>query len=101
MASPSFFIKSLIRVANAQGRGVLEAIVTGQFDVLKNTGGKQLTGATAGGKSFTYQIPQGLEVNELMAKAEEALEFFDSCDAEQIANYLKRRPDSRTVARFC
>lgn len=100
MAAPTPFIRSLIRVANAQGREVLESIITGQFTVLKDSGGKQLTGVTAGGKSFTYTVPPSLSIEQLMGAMEEALEFFDSMTAEQVANYLKRRHESRTLATF-
>jgi hypothetical protein len=100
MGAPSFFVKALIRVANTQGPEVLEAIITGQFSIIQSTGGKQLTGVSAGGKNFSYQVPPGLEIDKLMGYCEEALSIFTACDAEQIAAYLKRRPESRSVARF-
>ena len=99
MAAPDYFIKSLIRVARAQGRGVLLAIVTSQFQIVKDSGGKTLTGATANGKSFSYTIPSGLALDSLMAKAEEALEWFDGSTTAQVDAMLATRPTSVTVGR--
>ena len=100
MGAPTPFIRSLVRVANAQGRDVLEAIITGQFATVKANGGKQLVGVSAGGKSFNYQVPSGLAVQDLMGLCEEALEIFDALDCDQIANYLKRAPRHTAVAKF-
>jgi hypothetical protein len=94
-----FFIRSLLRVAQTQGREVLEAIVTSQFEIVAS-GGKQLVSGTANGKSFSYNVPAALQLDGLMAKAEEALELFDGSTTAQITALLSTRTVSRTVGRF-
>ena len=98
MAAPDFFIRSLLRVAKEQGREVLLAIVTSQFQQITTSGGKQLTGASANGKSFSYTVPSGLDVAALMAKAEEALTLFDSMSEDELTEMLTARPVSTTTA---
>lgn len=100
MPSPDYFIRALLRIGSLQGRGVLEAVVTGQFKVISDNGGKQLVATAAGGKSFSFQIPHGLAVDQLMAKAEEALSTFDSLDADELDAYLTTRPLRKTVSVF-
>jgi hypothetical protein len=98
--SPAFFTRSLIRVASLQGRAVLEAIITGQFSVITSNGGKQLVGVAAGGKSFSYQVPMGLALDQLMAKAEEALASFDAMDSDEVSALLTTIPLRKTVSGF-
>lgn len=100
MAAPDFFIKALIRIAKLQGRGVLEAVVTGQFRVISEGGSKILTSAAMGGKSYSFQIPPSLTTDIIMSKAEEALELFDSTPTDQLDNWLSARPITTTKAVF-
>jgi hypothetical protein len=100
MASPDFFLRSLLRVASLQGRGVLEAIVTSQFSAVSTNGGKQLTGATANGKSFSYTVPAGLSLLEVMARMEEALEWIDSHTSDELTAILSTKAATYTTARF-
>jgi len=97
---PSFFVKSLLRIALLQGRGVLLAIITGQFTIIAQDGGKQLTGSSGGGKSFQFQVPSKLTTDELMASAEEALEYFDGNTTAAIETMLSTAPQTRAVATF-
>jgi hypothetical protein len=98
--SPAFFTRSLIRVASLQGRAVLEAIITGQFSVITKNGGKQLIGVAAGGKSFSYMVPIGLSLKDLMGLAEEALAEFDSMDSDEVDALLSTKPLRKTVSGF-
>ncbi len=100
MASPDFFLRSLLRVASLQGRGVLEAIITGQFEVVSTNGGKQLTGATANGKSFSYAVPTKLGVDGAMEYSEEALEWLDSHTNAELTAILSNKAATYTTARF-
>lgn len=98
--TPDFFTKSLIRLANLQGRSVLEAVVTGQFETFK--GGKIMISAGVGGKSFSYQVPPGMSTVEIMQEAEKALEFWDYAAANNIDinQWLSQRPIDRICGRF-
>lgn len=73
----SFFIRSLLRIACLQGRGVLEVVVTGQFKAVQE-GGLQMISSTTAGQSFSFGVDPKLSTSEIMAAAEEALETFDS-----------------------
>jgi hypothetical protein len=100
MAAPDFLIKSLLRIAMAQGREVLENIVTGQFTLVSEKGGRQMTSLSANGKSFSFQVDPKLSTSALLACVEEALEFFDGSTLEEVQRYLSTRPLRRTKARF-
>lgn len=100
MAAPDFFIKSLLRIAVLQGRAVLENIVTGQFTILSERGGRMLTSLGANGKSFSFQVDPKLSTSEVMATAEEALEYFDGSTLQEVQEYLNTKPVKRTRARF-
>jgi hypothetical protein len=100
MASPDFLIKSLLRIAMTQGREVLENIVTGQFTLISEKGGRQMTSLSANGKSFSFQVDPKLSTSELLARVEEALEFFDGSTLDQVQTYLTTKPLRRTRARF-
>jgi hypothetical protein len=100
MASPDFFIKSLLRIAMTQGREVLENIVTGQFTLISEKGGRQMTSLSANGKSFSFQVDPKLSTSELLSRVEEALEFFDGSTLDQVQTYLSTKPLRRTRARF-
>jgi hypothetical protein len=100
MAGPDFFTKSLLRIAMAQGREVLENIVTGQFTLISEKGGRQMTSLSANGKSFSFQVDPKLSTSELLARVEEALEFFDGMTLEQVQRYLSMRPITKIKARF-
>jgi hypothetical protein len=99
MASP-YFIKALIRIAKLQGRDVLEAVITGQFKVISEGGGKILVGTTISNKSYSFQVPASLPTDEIMAIAEQALEEFDSRTVEEIDALLSSRPSNRNKACF-
>jgi hypothetical protein len=100
MAAPDFFIKSLLRIAMTQGREVLENIVTGQFSMLTEKGGKMMTSLSANGKSFSFQVDPKLSTSQIMATAEEALEFFDGSTLQDVQDYLNTKPVRTTKARF-
>jgi hypothetical protein len=100
MAAPDFFIKSLLRIAMTQGREVLENIVTGQFSMLSEKGGKMMTSLSANGKSFSFQVDPKLSTSQIMATAEEALEFFDGSSLQDVQDYLNTKPVRTTKARF-
>jgi len=100
MASPDFLIKSLLRIAMTQGREVLENIVTGQFTLISEKGGRQMTSLSANGKSFSFQVDPKLSTSELLSRVEEALEFFDGSTLDQVQTYLSTKPLRRTRARF-
>lgn len=100
MPSPSFFVRSLVRIASLQGRGVLESVVSGQFTSIATTGGKQMIATSGGGKSYSFQVPLSLSTDSLMASAEEALETFDSLDSAEVAVLLATRPLRKTVSGF-
>lgn len=100
MASPDFLIKSLLRIAMTQGREVLENIVTGQFTLISEKGGRQMTSLSANGKSFSFQVDPKLSTSELLSRVEEALEFFDGSTLDQVQTYLTTKPLRRTRARF-
>jgi hypothetical protein len=100
MAAPKPFIRSLIAYAVENGRSSLAAIRSSQFSVITTTGGKQLTGVAAGGKSFTYTIPQGLSVLELIEAAQVALEYYDTLTEAQRTTLTTRAPITRTVISF-
>jgi len=99
-STPDFFTKSLIRVASLQGRSVLEAIVTGQFQTFK--GGKIMISGGAAGNSFSYQVPPNMSTTEIMEQAEKALEYFDWATANSIdlTQWLAQRPVDRACGRF-
>jgi len=97
---PDFLIKSFLRIAMSQGRDVLESIVTGQFTTLSEKGGKMMTSLSANGKAFTFQVDPKLSTSELMATAEQALEFFDGSTLQEVQDYLNTKPLRRTKARF-
>lgn len=100
MAAPDFFIKSLLRIAMAQGREVLENIVTGQFTLITEKGGRQMTSLSANGKSFSFQVDPKLSTSELLARVEEALETFDGSTLDEVQRYLSTRPVRSSKARF-
>lgn len=100
MASPDFFTKSMLRIAVTQGREVLENIVTGQFTLISEKGGRQMTSLSANGKSFSFQVDPKLSTSELLARVEEALEYFDGSTLDQVRAYLSTKPLKRTRARF-
>ena len=90
----------MLRIAMTQGREVLENIVTGQFTLISEKGGRQMTSLSANGKSFSFQVDPRLSTSELLARVEEALEFFDGSTLDQVQNYLSTKPLRRTRARF-
>lgn len=100
MASPDFFVKSLLRIALSQGRDVLEAIVTGQFTVIQERGGKMITSLSANGKSFSFQVDPKLSTSDIMGTVEQALEYFDGSTQEEIQEYLSTKPIRKTRIRF-
>ena len=100
MAAPDFFIKSLLRIALSQGRDVLEAIVTGQFSVIQERGGKMITSLSANGKSFSFQVDPKLSTADLMGTVEQALEYFDGSTQEVVQEYLSTKPIRKTRIRF-
>jgi hypothetical protein len=87
-----FFTRSLVRIASLQGREVLEAVVTGQFEVVSANGGRVMTSASGTDKSFTFQVPSALTTDKIMAAAEYALTFFDSHTETEISYFLTARP---------
>ncbi len=100
MSGPDYFVKSLIRNASILGRDVLEQIVLGEFKVVSKNSGKTLTGSSIGGKSFSFQVPASLSTDQILAKAEEALEWFDGSTKEQIKRMLSTRPITVVRGRF-
>lgn len=100
MAAPDFFIKSLLRIALSQGRDVLEAIVTGQFTMIQERGGKMITSLSANGKSFSFQVDPKLSTSDIMGTVEQALEYFDGSTQEEIQEYLSTKPIRKTRIRF-
>lgn len=100
MAAPDFFVKSLLRIALSQGRDVLEAIVTGQFTVIQERGGKMITSLSANGKSFSFQVDPKLSTSDIMGTVEQALEYFDGSTQEEIQEYLSTKPIRKTRIRF-
>ena len=100
MAAPSFFTKSLLRIAKLQGRSALESLVTGQFTTLSAQGGKQITTASENGKSFSFQVDSGMGVSQLMSYAEEALEYWDGSTPEQVETLLGSKPVHVTRGTF-
>jgi hypothetical protein len=100
MAAPSFFIRSLIRIARIQGRDALEDVLTGQFAIIEDRGGRIMTGVSANGKSFSYQVPSKMGTDDLMASFEEALSTFDGSTLEEIEAMLSTRPIRTHRARF-
>jgi len=100
MAAPDFFVKSLLRIALSQGRDVLEAVVTGQFNVIQERGGKMITSLSANGKSFSFQVDPKLSTADLMGTVEQALEYFDGSTQEEIQEYLSTKPIRKTRIRF-
>lgn len=84
MAAPSFFVRSLLRVAKLQGRAVLEAIVTGQFVYIQN-GGRRMIRTKVEGKEFDYNFPPNLQLDAVMGYVEAALEQWDGMAAEDTA----------------
>lgn len=97
---PSPFIRSLVAYAQENGRAALAAIRSSQFEVIATTGGKQLTGSAAGGKSFTYTVPQGLTILELISFAQVALEYYDTLSDDQRNTLTTRAPITSAVLRF-
>ena len=93
-------------------RFVLESIVTGQFQIISKGGAKILTGSAIGGSSFTFQVPPDMTTTEIMSRAEEAIELFDSVIAQASAQtppidpkillnrWLSSRPLTRVAGRF-
>lgn len=100
MAALSLFQRSLVRIASLRGRCVLENIITGQFQIVTEGGGK-LVNTSVGGKSFTFQVSKAMEVEQLMAHAEQALSYFDAYSESQIETLLATPAQDRVVARFC
>ena len=100
MAAPDFFVKSLLRIALSQGRDVLEAIVTGQFTVIQERGGKMITSLSANGKSFSFQVDPKLSTSDIMGTVEQALEYFDGSTQDEIQEYLSTKPIRKTRIRF-
>lgn len=96
----SYFIRALLRIACLQGRGVLEAVVTGQFKVVQE-GGLQMISSTTAGESFSFSVDADLSTKEIMEGAEEALETFDSYpDADAVLAALSRPRVTRARAYF-
>lgn len=96
----SFFIRSLLRIACLQGREVLEAVVTGQFQAVQQGAVQMISSATAG-QSFSFAVDPKLGVSEIMATAEQALELFDSYpDDAAVLAALKQPPVTRSRAFF-
>lgn len=97
-----FFTRSLVRKASLDpdGRAVLEAIITGQFEVISQNGGRVMTSASGTDKSFTFQVPSALTTDKIMAAAEYALTFFDSHTSAEIASFLTKRPQSLARVAF-
>lgn len=93
------FVSVLLRIASLQGRAVIEALVTGQFEITKN-GGKVMTQATATNKSFSFTIDQGMTSSAIMQAADQALAWFDSHTEEELAAYLARRSSKWSVVRY-
>lgn len=100
MSAPSYFIRSLLRIYNLQGREVIEALVTGQFTLVADKGGKMATSLSANGKSFSFQVDSKLTTSGLMAMAEEALTYIDGSTEAQLTALLSTRPIKTTVAIF-
>lgn len=93
------FVKPLLRIAKLQGRAVIEALVTGQFEIAKG-GGKVMTQATATNKSFSFTIDQGMTSSGLMICADEALAWLDSHTADELAAFLNRRATNFSLNRY-
>lgn len=100
MASFDPFIRSLVRVASLSGRDTLEAVILSNYTTVSVNGGKQLTGTSAGGKSFSFAIPAGMDTFSVMGKFDEALTLFDSLTADQVATLLTNRRITRSNAIF-
>lgn len=96
----SYFIRSLLRIGALQGRNVLEAVVTGQFQAVQQ-GGVQMISSTAAGQSFSFSVDPKLTISQIMAAAEEALEHFDGYpSAAAVLAALAQRPITVARARF-
>ena len=97
----SYFIRSLLRVGGLQGRAVLEALVTGQFQAVQQGGLQMITSSTAG-QSFSFGVDPKLSISEIMAAAEQALEIFDQYDtpADVLAALTQRRIDRARAVFF-
>lgn len=93
-------IRAFVRVANLLGRGVLEAVVIGQFQTTISDGGLQMITGAVNGKSFSFQVSAGFGVLQIMETAELALEFFDGSSSDQITAMLSTRPVNFTVPTF-
>lgn len=98
MAEP--FVRVLIRVISLRGRQAVESVLLGEFTTVENQGGGKLVSTSIGGKSFTFQVPSGLNTDQLMVACDEALRLWDSMDATQRKLYLTVRPQRTVVARF-
>ena len=100
MASVDPFIRSLVRVASLSGRDTLEAVILSNYTTVSANGWKQLVGTSAGGKSFSFAIPAGMDTFSVMGKFDEALTLFDSLTADQLTTILTRRRINRSTAAF-
>jgi predicted metal-dependent hydrolase len=77
----------------------LEALVTGQFEVVKG-GGKVMINASATNKAFSFTIPQGLSTKDIMEVSDEALAWIDSHSETELTSFLARRASSWAQVRY-
>jgi hypothetical protein len=78
----------------------LRALIVANAGVAANSGLKQLTAASANGKSFSYTIPPGGDAHQILMQMASARRFcVGFADADAAEAYLAIRPPSRTVSR--
>jgi len=93
-------VSVLLRIASLQGRGVIEALVTGQFEIVKGSG-KVMISASATNKSFSFQVDPALSVAVIMTAADKTLSWFDSHTTAELASFLTRRATNKARVFFC
>lgn len=92
MPASAAFSRVLLRIIQLRGREAVEAIVTGEFDLITSQGGGKLVSTSVGGKAFSFQIPQAMNGDALMVAADEALLTWDGLDEEQRDLLFTQRP---------
>jgi hypothetical protein len=99
MASDAEFQNVLLRIISIRGRDCVENLLLGEYEVVKSGAGK-LISTSVGGKSFSFQIPSGLNQDSIMIHADAALRTWDSLDDTQRDLLFTTRKQTRTRAVF-
>jgi hypothetical protein len=60
-----------------------------------------MTSATATNKSFSFTIPAGLALSDLIAATDDALAWLDSHTSDELAALLARRRQTAAFNRYC